>query len=223
MSLDLVPAAGCAAAVAAICATGPAVIRRLPEPYAVLAARTGLTWRLAAAGAAVGAVVGLALGRVPALLPWAYLAGVAVVLAYIDAQTKLLPTRIIAPSYAVLGCLLALAALLDGSPQPLMRAGLGWLAMGGFYFVLWFVHPAGIGYGDVRLAGLLGLALGYLGWGQLVAALYAGFLLGGIGGGLLVLLRIVDHRRYPFGPFMVLGALVGVAFGGALGTWYAAR
>lgn len=249
MSLDVLPAAGCAAAVAALCAAGPSVIRRLPEPsdrpeavgggaeaeadvpaaaadpkvpYAVLAARTGLIWKLSATGAAVGAVVGLALGAVPALLPWTYLAAVGLVLAYVDAQTKLLPTRILAPSYVVLGALLGLAALLDDSAQPLVRAGLGWLAMGGFYFVLWFVHPSGIGYGDVRLAGLLGLALGYLGWGQLIAAMYAGFLLGGLGGGLLALLRVVDRKRYPFGPFMVLGALVGVTSGAALGSWYAA-
>jgi leader peptidase (prepilin peptidase)/N-methyltransferase len=51
--------------------------------------------------------------------------------------------------------------------------------------------------------------------------MYAGFLLGGLVGGALVLARVVDRRRYPFGPFMVLGALVGLAFGQAIADWYA--
>lgn len=249
MSLELLTGAGCAAVTAALCAAGPAVLRRLPEPqaqaaepasgaeaeadvpgatvvpkvsYDELAGRPALAERLAAAGAVAGAVVGLRLGAVPALLPWTCLAAVGVFLSYIDVQTKLLPTRIIAPSYAVVTCLLVVAALLDGSSAGLARAALGWVVMGGFYFVLWFVHPAGIGYGDVRLAGLLGLALGYLGWGQLLTGMYAGFLLGGIGGAVLALARLVDRRRYPFGPFMVLGALAGLLFGDALSGWYTA-
>lgn len=241
MSLDVLSAVGCAAVTGALCAAGPAVIRRLPEPapgaaaeadvppaapskvpYAELAGRPRLALQLGVAGAAVGAVVGERLGWAPPLVPWTYLAAVGVVLAYVDTHTKLLPTRIIAPSYAVLGFLLVLAAWLDGSADGLVRVALGWLVMGGFYFVLWFVHPTGIGYGDVRLAGLLGLGLGYLGWAQLFAGLYAGFLLGGIGGGALALARVVDRRRYPFGPFMVAGALVGLIFGGVLSGWYAA-
>jgi leader peptidase (prepilin peptidase)/N-methyltransferase len=248
MPPDLLACLGCAVGTAVLAAAGPAVIRRLPEPsshgagptvadaaveadvpdegtakvpYRELAGRPGLAWRLAATGAVVGAVAGARLGAVPALLPWTYLGAVGVVLGYVDAQTKLLPTRVVAPSYAVLGALLAGAALLDGSLGGLERAGLGWITMGGFYFVLWFVHPAGLGYGDVRLAGLLGLALGYLGWAQLLTGMYAGFLLGGIGGGVMALARLVERRRYPFGPFMVLGALVGMAFGSALSDWHA--
>lgn len=232
-------------ATAALATAGPAVIRRLPEPpaaspadaeleadvpgaepakvpYRELAGRPGLAWRLGAAGAAVGAVVGGRLGAVPALGACTYLGAACLVLGYVDTQTKLLPTRIIAPSYAVVVALLAVAALLDGSVEGLVRAGLGWLLMGGFYFVLWFVHPAGIGYGDVRLAGLLSLTLAYLGWGQLITGLYAGFLLGGIGG-VLALTRPGERRRYPFGPFMVLGALAGLMFGAPLSAWYTAR
>ena len=56
---------------------------------------------------------------------------------------------------------------------------LGWLVMGGFYFVMWRLGPPGLGYGDVRLSGLLALCLGFLGWGPLLTGLYSGFLLGG--------------------------------------------
>lgn len=219
------------AVVAALCALGPAVLARLPEPeldvdatdkvpYAELAARPGLALKLAAVGALVGLATGWVLADDAILGAWVFLAAVGVVLGYVDAQTRLLPTRIIAPSYAVLVALILLAAAVDGDTDGLVHAGLGWLVFGGFYFVMWYVYPRGLGYGDVRLSGLLGLALGYLGWGPVLVGLYAGFLLGGIGGGLLSLLRIVDRKRYPFGPFMLAGSLVGLAWGAALGGWY---
>ncbi len=73
--------------------------------------------------------------------------------------------------------------------------------------MLWFVYPRGMGYGDVRLSGVLGIALGLPRLGaQLVLGIYAGFLLGGVGGLLLSLLRLVDRKAYPFGPFMLAGA-----------------
>lgn len=222
----------CAVVTAGLCALGPAVIRRLPEPaeaqsmvkirYRDLADTPLLPVWLAAVGAVVGGLVGWRLAAAPVIGAWTYVGAVGVVLGYVDARTRLLPTRIIAPSYAVVVALLGLAALLDGETAPLLRSGLGWLAMGGFYFLLWLVYPAGLGYGDVRLAGLLGLALGYLGWAQLVAGMYAGFLLGAIGGGVLALAKLVDRKRYPFGPFMLLGALVGLLWGTALSGWYTA-
>jgi leader peptidase (prepilin peptidase)/N-methyltransferase len=77
-----------------------------------------------------------------------------------------------------------------------------------------------MGYGDVRLSGVLGIVLGYLGWGPLLVGVYAGFLLGGLGGTLLTVLRIVDRKAYPFGPFMLLGALVGVLWGSDVAELY---
>ncbi|MGH3504953.1 MAG: prepilin peptidase [Nocardioidaceae bacterium] len=246
MSWDLVAVVlGCLVC-AAGCATGPWAIARLPPPepeagepdagkegaaddaasppaYADLAARPRLAAKLAVAGAVVGAAVGWQVGWQPVLAAWVYLGGVGVVLGYLDAQTRLLPTRVIAPSYAVLVLLLVAAAAGAGDWHDLARAGLGWLAMGGFYFVMWFVYPKGLGYGDVRLSGLLALSLGYLGWGELVTGLYSGFLLGAIGGGLLALVRIVDRRRYPFGPFMLLGALAGLVWGQPFADWYLSR
>lgn len=188
--------------------------------YHELAGTRGLAQRLGVGGAVVGGVVGARLGLVPVVGAWICLAAVGVVLGYIDARTHLLPTRVIAPSYLVLVAALTLAAVLDGSTQPLLRAGLGWVVMGGFYFVLWVVHPTGLGYGDVRLAGLLGLGLGYLGWAELLTGMYAGFLLGAVGGLVLTVAKLVDRKRYPFGPFMLLGALVGLQWGPALGHRY---
>ena len=58
-----------------------------------------------------------------------------------------------------------------------------------------------------------GLALGYLGWSEWVVGIYGGFLLGAVIGGVLSLLKVVDRKGYPFGPFMLVGALVGVVVG----------
>jgi leader peptidase (prepilin peptidase)/N-methyltransferase len=256
---DALVAVVSALVVGGLCALGPRLIARLPEPepepeeaagfeadsevsserqslspmsgvkrapkvlYADLAARPGLAWKLAVWGAGVGLVLGWGIGDEPILVAWLFLAVVGVLLGYVDTQTRLLPYAIVAPSYLVLVVLIGLAALLDGDTHDLIRAGLGWLAYGGFYVLMWQIYPRGIGYGDVRLSGLLGLALGYLGWGEVVVGMYAGFLLGGVIGGALALLKVVDHKRYPFGPFMLAGAVVGVLAGQPFADWYLGR
>ncbi|WP_341926793.1 A24 family peptidase [Nocardioides psychrotolerans] len=183
------------------------------EPYAAIAALPGLAWRAAVASALAGALVGAAVGPTWSLLFLLPLVPVGVALAVIDWRTMLLPTRIVAPSYVLVVALVVVAVALGGDVDDLVRAGWGWVVYGGSFFVLWFIHPRGLGYGDVRLAGVLGIALGHLGWGELLVGLYAGFLLGGVGGGLLSVLRIVERRAFPFGPFMLVGALVGIVVG----------
>ena len=214
-----------AALAATACALGgllvPALVARLPEPvdedardpYAAIAATPGLAGRAALASAAAGGLVGWSLGWVWPLLFLLPLTPVGVALAVVDWRTRLLPTRVIAPSYVVLVALVLACAAITGDTGDLVRAGWGWLVAGGLFLALWLVHPRGLGYGDVRLSGVLGIALGYLGWGPLVVGVYAGFLLGGFGGGLLVLARVVERRAIPFGPFMLVGALVGVVAG----------
>lgn len=209
----------------------PRFIEQLPEPdqapedktaYADLVT-PGLGVRLAIASVLVGGALGARLGWAPDLIWWALLVPVLVVLSFIDWRTRYLPTKIIAPTYLVLiGLLLLVSVLpfghgLDG----LKDAAIGWLVMGGLYLVLWLVYPRGIGYGDVRLSGVLGLALGHLGLTETLVGLYAGFLTGAIGGVLLMALKKADRRHIPFGPFMVAGAflavLAGVPIADALG------
>lgn len=188
--------------------------------YVELSARPQLAWKLAVVGALSGLLVGLELNGQPIIGAWLFVAAVGTVIGYIDAQTRLIPYRIIAPTYAVMIALVGLAAALDGQTDDLVRAGLSWVAYGGFFFLMWFVYPRGLGYGDVRLAGVLGMALGYLGWGEVLVGMYAGLLLGGLIGGLLAVVKIVDRKRYPFGPFMLAGAYVGLLWGGAFTDWY---
>jgi leader peptidase (prepilin peptidase)/N-methyltransferase len=183
------------------------------EPYAAIAALPGLAWRTAAASALVAAALAASVGWSWSLVYLLPLAPIGVTLALVDWRTTLLPTRIIAPTYVITVLGVLVAALGDRSRDHLLHAAIGWAVMGGIFFVLWFVYPRGLGYGDVRLSGVLGMALGYLGWPELLTGVYGAFLLGGVGGALLSVLRIVNRKRFPFGPFMLVAALLAVAFG----------
>jgi len=221
----------------------PALIARVPEPdpdppadddgsgaaaepaepkerYADMARLRGLRGTTSIATGVIAGLIGARVGWGYELYFLLYLAPVGVALAVIDWRTRLLPTKLIAPSYLVVILLAVVAAWQEGDWTHLVNAGWGWLVAGGTFFALWFIYPKGMGYGDVRLSGILGIALGWLGWGELLTGVYAGFLLGGVGGLLLSLLRIVDRKAYPFGPFMLVGALVGVLAGPYVAAWY---
>jgi len=184
-----------------------------PKPlYADLAAHPGLAWKCAVWSAALAGLIGLATGWIWPLLYLLYLVPVGVALGYVDYRTRLLPTRIIAPSYLVVGVLVLVCFAIERDLDDLFRALLGWLIAGFVFWFLWRFTP-GMGYGDVRLSGVLGMALGYLGWGELLVGMYAGFLVGAVGWVPLRLLRITKDRHFPFGPFMLLGAVVGIVWG----------
>lgn len=189
------------------------------EPYAEVARRPGLRVGAPVASALAGGVLGWSLGPDWALLFLVPLVPVLVGLSVVDWRTQLLPTWLIARTYAVLVPLVLLVGVVTGEWDDVLRAGWGWLITGGFYFVLWFINSGGLGYGDVRLSGIIGIVLGQLGWGELFAGVYSAFILGGVLGGILALAKVVDRRGVPFGPFMVAGALLGVV----LGPWTAAR
>jgi len=176
------------------------------ELYRDLAARPGLAWKLGVACAVAAGLLGARVGWHPALLFLVYLVPVCVALSVVDWRTRYLPSRLIVPSYLVVGVLVLVAAMLVRDWRVLELAGIGWLGTFAFYFVLWFVNPRAMAYGDVRLAGLLGMALGAVGVAQLVLGVFTGFVLLGVGGVLLSVLRVFHRRHVPFGPFMVGGA-----------------
>ncbi|MEC5185966.1 leader peptidase (prepilin peptidase)/N-methyltransferase [Cryobacterium sp. MP_3.1] len=143
-----------------------------------------------------------------------YLAAVSIALALIDVDVHRLPNLIVLPGYVVGTVLLSLAALSSGDLGPLLRAGIGLAAMWFAYFLMAIVYSGGMGFGDVKLAGVLGLFLGYLGWGELAVGSFAAFLLGGFYAvGLLVARRATRKSGIPFGPWMLAGAWVGIFFG----------
>jgi leader peptidase (prepilin peptidase)/N-methyltransferase len=199
--------------------------RPIDEPkelYADLARVRGLRLGCSLASGLAAATIGARVGWSPALLFLVYLVPVGVALAVVDWRTRYLPTRLIAPSYVVVGVLVCVASALERDRGALVLAVVGWLATFTLFFLSWFVSPRMMSYGDVRLAGLLGLALGWLGAPQLVIGIYTGFLLGAVGATLLSALKVFHHKHYPFGPFMVAGAWVGVVLWVQVGAGYAA-
>jgi leader peptidase (prepilin peptidase)/N-methyltransferase len=187
-----------------------------PEPFADIAALPGLAWRSVVVAALAGALLGAAIGRHWAWLLWVPLVPAYVALGVVDWRTRLLPTYVIARLYVVLVVLALVGWAVTRDTGALVHAALGWLTYGGLFVVLWFIHPRGLGYGDVRLSGVLGIALGWLGWGPVLVGLYAGLILGGVLGLVLSLLKLVDRKNNPFGPSMLVGAVVGVVWGGSL-------
>lgn len=160
-------------------------------------------------------------GLHPALPAYLYLAAVGIALAFIDIDTKRLPDALTLPSYLVGLVLLGIAALAGAGHTPYLRALEGMAALGVFYLVIVLAYPKGMGLGDVKLAGVLGLFLGWLGWGSLAVGAFAGFLLGGVFGiALLMAQRAGRKSAIPFGPFMLLGALIGILAGPQLAHAY---
>jgi leader peptidase (prepilin peptidase)/N-methyltransferase len=91
---------------------------------------------------------------------------------------------------------------------------LGSLALGGGYFVLFLINPAGMGFGDVKLALGAGAVLGWYGWPTVMLGTFAGFLLGALYGGALVVARRAGRKTaIPFGPFLISGAFLGLLAG----------
>ncbi|TFD11257.1 prepilin peptidase [Cryobacterium sp. TMT1-2-2] len=155
------------------------------------------------------------------LAAFLYLAAISVALAMIDLDTHTLPNRILLPAYPVAAVLLGAAALVAGEPGRLLTALIGAGALFGLYLALALISPGGMGLGDVKLAGLLGLYLGYLGWAPLIVGAFGAFLLGGVFGLLLLATRRAKRRSsIPFGPWMLLGAWLGAFFGDQIGLGY---
>lgn len=187
---------------------------RCRDCRAPIPARYPLT-ELAVAGVFVA--VTARVGWDPALPAYLLFAWTLVVLAVIDARTRRIPNRLTYPLVPILIVLFAAAALVAGEPGRIAAAALGGLAAFAALLVLALISPGGMGMGDVKLAGLIGIGLGSVGWGVLLLGIFAGFLLGGLVS--VVLLATRSRRRkdlIPFGPYLAAGALVALLAGEAL-------
>ncbi|MGC5529671.1 prepilin peptidase [Streptomyces sp. SR-10] len=159
-----------------------------------------------------------ATGARPELIGWLALTPVAVLLAAVDRRVHRLPDPLTLPLAAAAVLLLGGSALLPGHAGSWTSGLLGGLALGGFYFLLFLINPNGMGFGDVKLALALGVALGWYGWTVLFVGGFAGFLFGALYGLALMLLRRAGRRAgIPFGPFMIGGALTGLLLGALTG------
>lgn len=140
---------------------------------------------------------------------FAFFGALGVALAVIDIDVQRLPDRLTLPAYPVLAALLAAAAVAGHEPGDLIRALLGALALGGCYLLLALARPGHLGGGDIKLAGLAGLVLGWLGWPVLLVGACLGFLLMAVFSLTMLAAGRITLRSYvSFGPFLVSGALL---------------
>ncbi|MEU6891813.1 A24 family peptidase [Streptomyces sp. NPDC046557] len=179
-----------------------------PHPYGPSSART------AALTGAVCAALAVAGGPRPEVVAFVALAPALVLLGLVDLAVHRLPDPLTLPLAALTAALLGGAALLPGAAGSWRLALLGGAALGGSYLVLFLINPAGMGFGDVKLALSLGVALGWYGWGVWFAGTFLGFLYGAVYGLALVLRGRGEARTaFAFGPFMTAGALTGLLLG----------
>jgi leader peptidase (prepilin peptidase)/N-methyltransferase len=161
------------------------------------------------------------LGLGSAIPAYLYFVAIGVALAAIDLDVHRLPNAIVIPAYPVLLVLLAASAGWQDDWWSLVRAVLGGLALFVFYLSLVLLHPAGMGFGDVRLSGIVGGMLAYLSWAALIVGAFAGFLLGALVGVAMMAARRGNRRTaIPFGPFMIAGALLALFAGDPVAHWY---
>lgn len=155
------------------------------------------------------------------VIAYLYFAAISIVLTLIDLDTHRLPNAIVLPSYPIAIVLLTLAALFSADWPALLRAGIGMAILYAFYFLLRLIRPGGMGGGDVKLAGIVGLFLGWIGWGALAVGAFFAFVYGGVFGIALMIARRAGRKTaIPFGPWMILGAWTGVFAGESIGSAY---
>lgn len=155
------------------------------------------------------------------LAAFLYVMAISVSLTLIDLDTHTLPNRIVLPAYIVLPLLLLAASAVSGDWAAALRGLIGLVVLGFVYLALALAVPGGMGLGDVKLAGVLGLVLAYLGWGPLAVGSFGAFLLGGTFAIVLLVVRRAGRRSgIPFGPWMLAGAWLGIAVGAPVWDLY---
>lgn len=174
--------------------------------------------RPAALELATAAVLALLLGRFagqPDVVAFGFLGAVGVALAAVDLSVRRLPDRMTLPAFPALIMALAAAAVIGHDGRALARALLGGVALALGYLLLALARPGHLGGGDIKLAGLAGLTLGWLGWGTLLTGACLGFLLSAVVSvALLATRRITLRSMICFGPFLLGGALLAILASG---------
>lgn len=167
------------------------------------------------------AVTPYVVGPVWAIGAFWWFIGVTVALVLTDLDHKRIPNRILYPGTVVGAVLLVVAALMDGDVNRLLPAALGGLGYFTIMLVIALIARGGFGFGDVKLSLLLGIFMGYLDWQFVGLGFFLAFFLGGVVSILLLVTKIKGRKdKVPFGPYLVLGAYLAIAFGDQFLAWY---
>lgn len=131
----------------------------------------------------------------------------------IDYQHKIIPDEII-----IAGCLLGLPLVFLSGSGRLVDGLIGFFAAGLFFLIIAMVSKGGMGGGDIKLSALMGL---FLGWPDIIVALFISFLLGGISGVILMVIGRKGRKdAVPFGPYLALGGVVAAFYAGRIIMFY---
>ncbi|MGW2313512.1 A24 family peptidase [Actinomadura luteofluorescens] len=161
--------------------------------------------------AALFGVLGWRAGYEPVLPALLYLAAAGTLLGFIDVGVKRLPDRFTLPSYGVAAALLGAAApFTEDGLRRFEHALIGMAALFAVYFAQALLVPSGIGMGDVKLSGVLGLYLGWFGQDAWLIGLLATYLLGGLVALGILIVRRSRKGEFPYGPYMLAGALAAI-------------
>ncbi|MGA5650989.1 prepilin peptidase [Streptomyces seoulensis] len=164
--------------------------------------------------ATICALLALATGPRPELLAWLTLTPVATLLTAVDLRVHRLPDPLTLPLTPAVLLLLALATRLPDHTGTYRTALYGALTLAAAYLALHLINPSGMGFGDVKLAPALGAALGWYGWPTLLLGTFATFASGAVYGLILVVSGRANRKSaIPFGPFLLMGTLLGVLAG----------
>lgn len=164
--------------------------------------------------AALFVLFGLEFGADVALIAFWILAAALVALVWIDLQIKRLPREITYTAIVLSAPVLVIAALVDDEPERIWQAALGAGIALAIMGLIYLASRGGMGEGDVRLAPLLGLHLGYLNPGIVPIGLFLGFLLGAVVGVAAMALGSAGRKTaLPFGPFLAAGTVLAVFIG----------
>ncbi|MEE8603448.1 prepilin peptidase [Euzebya tangerina] len=142
---------------------------------------------------------------------------VLLIVSVIDVETRRIPNAITYTLTPALAVLLVSAAVLNGEPGRALTAVAGGAGAFVFLLILALIKPGGMGFGDVKYAAFLGLGLGYVSLGSVLIGIFGAFLVGSLVS--VALLALTDRSRkdkVPFGPFLSVGAFVGILIGPAL-------
>ena len=151
---------------------------------------------------------------------YAVLFGALVAVTAIDIEMRLIPKRIVWPAFLIGAGLLSAATIVIGNPRLMLDAVIGAASAFIVLFVIHLISPRGMGFGDVRLAALLGLFLGWLGPAHVALGLFLGFVSGGIAGIAALAMGRSRKSALPFGPFLALGTVTAVMVGRPILAWY---
>ena len=143
----------------------------------------------------------------PELVAYSGLATACVPLSAIDVIEKRMPCRLLVPAYPGLIVLFGVAAAVEHNAAAMLRSLAGMAILFTFYLIIGLASHGALGAADIRLAGLLGLALAWPGWNTFVSGAALGLLYGGLtGAALIVLRRASRHTLIPLGPALIAGA-----------------